>query len=75
MKFSEVIAALEAGKKVQHEGTGTYFQIITPGGLQPRLVEVWPDGAWNRTTLEYRGQDTSVESSSSNRPGAWKVLS
>jgi hypothetical protein len=59
MKFSEVIAALEDGKKVTREGDpdGVYVQLVVPAdtGLQPRLIEVYPDGSWVRVNLKFDG--------------------
>jgi hypothetical protein len=73
MKFSEVIAALEAGKKVQQEGSESYLQIISPNGLKPQLIEIWSNGSWSKTTLEYEGNDLA-ESSSSTRRRVWSIL-
>ena len=58
MKFSEVIAALEDGKKLTRKGdpNWVYVQLVVPAaGLQPRLVEVYADGTWVPRDLKFDG--------------------
>jgi len=57
MKFSEVIAALEAGKKVRlRESPGDYYQVVVPdAGLKAQLVHVYPDGSWVAAQIVYDG--------------------
>ena len=57
MKFSEVIAALEDGKKVKlSESPGDYYQVVAPAdGLKVQLVHVYPDGSWVGAQLVYDG--------------------
>jgi len=63
MKFSEVIAALEDGKKLTRkcDPNGVYFQLVVPAaGLQPRLIEVCADGAWVMRDLKFIGSMREV---------------
>jgi hypothetical protein len=60
MKFSEVIAALEDGKKVRRENTNVYLVMAEMPGLKRQLIEVWTDGAWTHTSIEFGG-DTAAE--------------
>jgi len=57
MKFSEMIAALEDGKKVRQSGIeGDYYQLVSPGqGLNRQLVYVYQDGSWENAELRFSG--------------------
>jgi hypothetical protein len=57
MKFSEVIAALEDGKKVRPSGIdGDYYQVVAPGdGLNRQLVYVYKGGSWENAELRFSG--------------------
>jgi len=61
MKFSEVIAALEDGKKVRlRESPGDYYQVVVPdAGLKAQLVHVYPDGSWVEAQIIYDGLSRS----------------
>jgi hypothetical protein len=61
MKFSEVIAALEDGKKVRlRESPGDYYQEVVPvAGLKAQLVHVYPDGSWVAAQIIYDGLSRS----------------
>ena len=54
MKFSDVIEALESGKKLQVGGASPTFQLAAVGARR-QLVQVFDDGSWQLTHLEYRG--------------------
>jgi hypothetical protein len=56
MKFSEVVRALEDGKKMQREGSGVYYELTGPPGIKKHLIEVWQDGTWAHATLEFRDE-------------------
>jgi len=67
MKFSEVIAALENGKKVAFDGdlVGAYYQMLAPApGLEQRLTHVFSDGKWALATLACPAA----------HPGSWSVV-
>jgi len=67
MKFSEVIAALEAGRKIKHSSSSRTYQLTVPvEGAKRQLVGVWPGGTWETAGITFNG-DESVE--------GWEVLS
>jgi hypothetical protein len=70
MKFSEAIAALEAGKDVrQSPKDDCYLRLATMGpDTRLQLVRIWQDGTWELARLVYRGDDLAHDEWSVEEP-------